>query len=136
MNLETNAGYKNSGESHYAAGYQPFAQDNQASGAIEALESKSTAKAMLEKFIKEIKMFNLYGSGGPQGKLMHQGMQFEHMNPQHKAGFIKDQALADQIVTAFHEVLDYIAVVGDKCNGSTFLKWLEGRDESKRKSIL
>ena len=58
------------------SGYVP-GSDVSASEAVESTENGAPSKAMLERFIKEVKVNTLYGGSGPRGKAMIPGMQKE-----------------------------------------------------------
>ena len=120
--------YKNSGS--YNGGYTVPSSDVSASDAVGSTEGGSPSKAMLERFIKEVKINNLYGGSGPQGKAMIGSMQKERMNPEHLAGFEAGQLLGEQLKLAEMMVTQYLGIVGDHANATNFGKWLEDIDDA------
>ena len=128
MFFDPNAGsgdYKNSGNSSYGK-YSVPSQDVSASDAVVTLENNAPSKALLEKFIKEIKYAPQGSFSGPKGMPMTSSMQAERMNPQHKAGFAAGDLLKENLKLAEMYVAQFLAIVGDKANAANFGKYLEG----------
>jgi len=110
--------------------YSVPSADVSASDAVGSTESGPPSKAMLERFIKEVKINNLYGGSGPKGMPMTPAMQKERMNPEHLAGFEAGQLLGEQLKLAELMVAQYLGIVGDHANATNFGKWLEELDDA------
>lgn len=126
MNYDPNAGaYKNSGNlpSHYNH-YVP-GQDISASDAVVSLENVAPSKALLEKFIKEIKYAPSGSFSGPKGQALTAGNKAERMNPKHEVGYQVGVDTRKALAKAESLVAQFIAIVGDKANATNFGKWLD-----------
>ena len=127
MNFDPNAGsYKNSGGGSHYHGYSVPSQDVSASDAVVTLENNAPSKALLEKFIKEIKYAPKGSFSGPKGMPLIPSMQAERANPQHKAGFAVGELLNEDLKLAQIYVANFLAIMGDKANASNFSQYLEG----------